>query len=434
MDYINKPELLLQKLIRFQTISPAGNELEIMKFVEELFKANGFEVESYCLDKSRPNVMVTYKGESSENPLLFYGHLDVVGVEGQDWEIDPFEGVIKDGFVHGRGTLDMKGLIVMFASAILQLKQTGFVPKQDIKLLFLSDEEADSTYGAKFLVDNKPEIFNNIKYAIGEMGAFPNWIEGKKLYPIMITEKQVATIKLTARSSGGHGSLKASENSALKLSQALINIDKIKFKHTVTPGVKMMVESIADAIGGIKGKIVKLLLNKYFAKSIIKLLGSSGSVFEVLLYNSFNITMIEAGKNINVIPSVSSAYLDVRLLPGEGIEDFVELLKQKCADIEFEIVVFDENQGEIDLKYFETLSKIITDRVSDAIPIPLVFTAVTDGRFLSNLGIQTYGFTPMNYDESFDPIALIHNGNEKIPVDSLYFGVECVKELIKVYK
>lgn len=434
MDYINNPEILLQKLIRYKTISPAGNEREIMNFVNELFLENGFQTEVIALDDNRPNIMVTYHGKSSDNPLLFYGHLDVVDVEGQEWENDPFDGIIKDGYVHGRGTLDMKGLIVMYANAILQLKASGYVPNQDIKLLFLSDEEADSKYGAKFLTEEKKDLFKNIKYAIGEMGAFPTWIEGKKLYPIMIAEKQAATVKLTAKSSGGHGSLKAGENSAIILSKEIVKLNNMKMKHTVTPEVKLMIESIAKAVGGIKGKLLSLLLNKYFAKTIITLLGKSGNVFEVLLYNSFNVTKIEAGKNINVIPSVSTAYLDVRLLPHQTIEDFINTLKQSSPNLEYEIVVFDENTGKLDMKHFDTLSKIITEKIADAIPIPLVFTAVTDGRFLSNLRIQTYGFTPMNYNEDFDPIPLIHNANEKIPIDSLYFGVECIKDLIRNYQ
>lgn len=432
--FINQPELLLQKLVQYKTVSPEGNEREAMLFLKELFDNFNFETQLYSLDDNRPNLLVTLKGKTNTSPLMLYGHIDVVDIVDQEWDFDAFSGEIKDGFVLGRGTLDMKGFLVMFACSILQLKQEGIVPNQDIKLLFLSDEESSGKYGADYVVENHPEVFEGVKYAFGESGGFPMWIEGKKLFPIMIGEKQAGTVKISITSDAGHGSFKTDDNSAVKLSRAITKLEAIKFKHTVKDEVKLMIKSIAKEVGGFKGFVISQLLNPLLAKRVIKLMGDNGKFFDVLLYNSYNITVIEAGNNFNVIPSKASAYLDVRLLPGEKIEDFINVLKENVPELTYEVLSFNKNKHILDMTHYDSLAKIITDRVSDAQPIPFVLTAVTDGRFLSKLGIQTYGFTPMNYEKDFNFIPLVHNANERIPVDSLYFGIDCIKNFIINYQ
>ncbi len=425
-----KPELLLQKLVQYKTISPQGNEQAAMLFLKELFEEHGFETKLFALDVNRPNLLVTLKGKNRDNPFLMYGHIDVVDVTNQEWDFDPFSGEIADGYVHGRGTLDMKGFLVMYACVLLQMKAEKIVPNQDIKLLFLSDEESTGKYGAEFIVNNHADEFAGVKYAFGESGGFPMWIENKKLFPIMVAEKQAGTVMVSVKSSGGHGSFKTTDNSAVKLSEAIVKLNNLKMPHTVTKEVAIMIRAMAKEVGGFKGFVIKQLLNKHLAKTVIKLMGDNGKFFDVLLYNSFNVTVVEAGNNFNVIPSLAKAYLDVRLLPNETIDNFIKYLKQNIPELEYEVINFNGNNQTLDMKHYDKLATIIKNKVSDARPIPYVLTAVTDGRFLSRLNIQTYGYTPMNYERDFNFIPLVHNANEKINIDSLYFGIECIKEFI----
>ncbi len=195
-----------------------------------------------------------------------------------------------------------------------------------------------------------------------------------------------------------------------------------------------MIKSMANKIGGYQGFFLKLLLNKFFAKPVLKLLGDQSKYFEVLLYNSYNLTKVVGGTNINVIPSLAEAYIDVRLLPGENIEDFVKEIQPILEDVKIETLIFDENNAGLNMKHFDSLANIIISKDSDAKPIPFVMTGVSDGRFLSKLGIQTYGFTPLTYEREFNMVDYIHNADERMPIKGLNFGVECVEQFLLLYE
>jgi len=169
-DIYQRPVEILQSLIRFDTTNPPGNEAECIACINTLLKHAGFETTILAKATNRTNLITRLKGQGSAPPLLLYGHVDVVTTAGQVWTHPPFEAKLVDGCVWGRGALDMKGAIAMMLSAILRAKAEGFAPAGDIVLAILSDEEAGGDYGARFLVENHPELFKGIRYAIGEFG------------------------------------------------------------------------------------------------------------------------------------------------------------------------------------------------------------------------------------------------------------------------
>ncbi|MDQ1354541.1 MAG: hypothetical protein QG657_4850, partial [Acidobacteriota bacterium] len=171
-----RPVELLQHLIRFNTSNPPGNERECITYISHLLEAAGIEVHLLSKDSHRPNLAARLRGKKDVPPLLLYGHVDVVPAEGRDWKYPPFEAKVADGFVWGRGALDMKGAVVMMVCAFIKAKTENLRLPGDVVLCLLSDEEDLGECGAHFLVEHHPEIFKGIRFALGEFGGFTLYV------------------------------------------------------------------------------------------------------------------------------------------------------------------------------------------------------------------------------------------------------------------
>jgi len=201
------PAELLQKLIRFDTTNPPGDERAIVEYLDGLLTGAGFETTILARDEARPNLVTRLPGRGQAPPLLFYGHLDVVSTENQDWTYPPFEGRIVDGFVWGRGALDMKGEVAMMLSALMRARAEGLAPAGDAILALVADEEVGGVYGARYLVEEHPGLFDGVRYAIGEAGGFTLHLSGRRFYPVMVAEKQSCCVRATVRGRAGHGAV-----------------------------------------------------------------------------------------------------------------------------------------------------------------------------------------------------------------------------------
>ncbi len=200
------PAKLLQRLIQFNTTNPPGNEKEAIFFIRDLLEDAGIDTIILAKDPNRPNLIARLRGtRQSASPLLFYGHIDVVTTKNQSWTYPPFEGVLADGYIWGRGAFDMKGGIAMMLSAFLRAKIQEAPLSEEIILAIVSDEEKGGDFGARYLTDEHPNLFEKVKYAIGEFGGFSLNIEGCRFYPIMVAEKQRCWIKATIKGEGGMG-------------------------------------------------------------------------------------------------------------------------------------------------------------------------------------------------------------------------------------
>lgn len=434
MDYI-KTEELLQKLIRFNTTNPPGNEAECIMYIHELLKKAGIDSVILVDKDERLNLLARLKGNGSKPPFLMYGHVDVVTAANQIWVHPPFEGIIEDGCIWGRGALDMKGAVVMMISAIMRAKSEGFVPLGDIVLCIVSDEENDGIHGAKYVVDNYPDLFKNIKYAIGEIGGFTMPIGGKRFYPIMVAEKQRCGIRAVIKGEGGHGSMPMKGGAMAKLGEFLVKLNKTRLPVHITPAARLMLEALSSNLSFPANGVLKLLLNPTMTDKVLDLMGDKGRLFDPVLHNTVNATIVNGGEKINVIPGKINLDFDGRILPGfppEAILD--ELSKLLGKDMEFQLLFYDKGPDKIDMGMFKELSSILKEGDKKAIPIPFIVGGVTDARFFSKLGIQTYGFTPMILPDNMDFSKLIHNANERIPVEALHFGTELIYKLITRYK
>jgi len=426
-----QPVELLRKLIRFDTSNPPGNESECITFINDLLKEAGIEAKIFARDPDRPNLVARLAGTGTAPPLLLYGHVDVVTTGNQNWQHPPFAGDVADGYVWGRGALDMKGGVAMMLSAFLRAKAEALRLPGDVILAIVSDEEAGGVYGAKFLVDGHAEQFEGIKYAIGEFGGFSQTVGGRRVYPIQVAEKQMCWLKATVRGDGGHGSMPVRGGAMAKLARFLRKIDKKNLPVHVTPAAHLMFSEMAKALGGIHGFFLKQLLKPGYTDRILRLMGERGRLFDPLLHNSVSPTILHASKQINVIPSEVSVELDGRLLPGFQPDDLVQELQQIVGSgVDLEVLKYSPGPDEPNMGLFETLSGILREADPEGVPVPLLLSGITDARYFSRLGIQTYGFLPMPLPSDFNFIRTIHAADERIPVDALEFGANAVYKLL----
>ena len=386
----------------------------------------GCETETYEQEPGRPNLVSRLAGGDAP-PLLLQGHVDVVTTARQDWRHPPFAGVLDDGYVWGRGALDMKAGVAMLVHAFLRAKREQVQLPGDLVLLVLSDEEAGGNVGARYLVQEHPELFEGLRYALGEFGGFTLHVGGKRFYPIQVAEKQICWLKATVRGPGGHGAMVHRGGTVARLGRFLSDLDRKRMPVHVTPIVREMVEAIAAELPRHQAVIMRSLLKPRLTDQALRLLGTRGAQFEPMLRNTVNATIVRGGAKINVVPSEIELELDGRALPGFSPEQLVAELHDLAGDdIEVEVVRHDPGPPAPDLGLFETLAGVIRELDPEGIPVPLLQIGVTDGRFFSQAGVQTYGFLPMRLPEGFDFMKLIHAADERIPVDAVEFGAEAV--------
>lgn len=426
-----KPELILQRLIQYNTTNPPGNEVACIQFVRELLLAYDIDSQIIARDDNRPNLIARLKGEGSSPPLMMYGHVDVVTVDNQSWTHPPFSGAIIDDYVWGRGALDMKGGVAMMIAAFLKAKQEQLTLPGDVLLVIVSDEENGGDYGARFLVNEHPDLFDGVQYALGEFGAFSMYIGEQRFYPLMIAEKQMCWTKLVIRGPGGHASMPVKGGAMAKLAHIIDKLEKGLPVH-ISPPVKLMIESVATHLPLAKRIAMKQLLNPMMTNGIIKLMGEQGAQFDSLLHHTAAPTIVQASDKVNVIPSEITLEIDGRVLPGFTENDFVEELRQLINDdsVEIDVLRSDIAEHTVKMDLFDMLTDVLKEADPEGIPIPFVLPGVTDGRFFSKLGIQTYGFLPMNLPRNLPLTRIVHAADERIPVEALYFGTASIYKVL----
>ena len=426
------PVELLQNLIRFDTTNPPGNEAECVAYINNLLTEAGFETTLLAKAPNRPNLIARLKGRGDAPSLLLHGHVDVVTTVNQKWTHPPFEGKVIDGYIWGRGVLDMKGGVAMMLAGLLRAKAEGLTPPGDIVLSILCDEEAGSDYGARYLVENHPEHFEGIRYAIGEFGGCSIYFGQRKFYPIQVAEKQICWMKVSVSGPGGHASMPIRGGAMAKLAQLLRQLEQRRLPVHITPVARQMIETMASALSLPKGFVLRQLLHPTLTDSVLKLFGQRGKRLEPLFHNTVNATIVRGGEKINVIPSEIILELDGRLLPGYTPDDMMAELRHVIGnEVELELLRHDPCPAEPDMGLFDTLAGILREADPTSVPFPLLSLGATDGRFFGQLGIQTYGFTPMNLPEDLPFWELVHSADERIPVEALEFGTDMIYKLLQ---
>ncbi|MFQ5426923.1 MAG: M20/M25/M40 family metallo-hydrolase, partial [Gaiellales bacterium] len=417
---------------RFDTSNPPGDEAACVAFIGELLDAAGLETRIVARDPARPNLIARLPGEGRAAPLLLHGHVDVVPAADGEWSHPPFGGTIADDLVWGRGALDMKGGFAMLLCALLRAKAQGATPPGDVVLAVLSDEEAGGDLGARFLVEQHPELFGGIRYAIGEFGGFSLEIGGRRFYPVQVSEKQTCSLRATVRGPGGHGALPLRGGAMARLARLLGRLDRRRLPVHVTPVTRAMIDSIAGALPFPRGHALRLLLNPRLTDRVLDLAGEQARAFDALLHNTVNATVVRGGEAVNVIPGAVAVELDGRLLPGHGPDEMLaELHSLAGPGLELEVLRHEPGPPEPDLGLYGTLAATLREADPDGTPVPMLLPGATDGRHFARLGIQTYGFLPMRLPSEFRFMKLVHAADERVPVDALEFGTAAICKVLR---
>ncbi len=425
---------LLQNLIRFDTTNPPGNEAQCIAYINQLLTEAGFETTLLAEVPDRPNLITRLPGRGDGPPLLLYGHVDVVTTVSQTWKYPPFEGTEADGYIWGRGALDMKSGIAMFLTALLRAREQGLTPAGDIIFAVLSDEENAGEHGARFLVESHANLFKDVRYALGEFGGFSFYFGSQKFYPIEVAEKLPCWMRTTLRGPGGHGALTMRGGAMAKLGHLLQQLDRRRLPVHITPAATLMVQALTAALPFHQAFVLRQLLNPSLTDLILRPLGERGQTFETLFHNTVNATIVRGGEKINVIPTEVAVELDGRLLPGCTPDDMLAELHQIIGDpLEFEVFQYEAGSAKIDMGLFDMLASIIREADPDGVPIPFLLSAFSDARFFARLGIQPYGFLPMKLPRDFNFQQTIHGADERIPLEALEFGTQAIYRVLQRY-
>ena len=321
VNIYTNPVKILQDLIRFDTSNPPGNEEECITYIKDLLNGSGFETKILSKTPNRPNIISRLQGSGNAPPLLLYGHVDVVTIKNQKWKYPPFDGVVKENCVWGRGALDMKSGIAMMLAALIRMKVEGPAPPGDIVLVIVSDEEQGGNYGSKYLTEEHGYLFEKVKYGISELGGFTFYLGGKRFYPIRIAEKRSCHIRVVLKGLSGHGSMPSSDGVSAKLGVLLSRLTKQSLPVHIDPVAKMQIKAMASVLHFPSNLVISLLLNPLFTNKILKLLGRKGKILDPILHNTINITSIHGGEQSYGLPGRIDIGLAVTLLPEFGPDD-----------------------------------------------------------------------------------------------------------------
>jgi acetylornithine deacetylase/succinyl-diaminopimelate desuccinylase-like protein len=426
---------LLRDLIRFDTTNPPGNEGECIGYVKRLLDDAGVESRIFARDDARPNLIARLPGAGDAPPLLLYGHVDVVQTAGQQWTHPPFGADLIGGVVWGRGALDMKGGVAMLVDAFLRAARGELKPRGDLILAVLSDEENGGDFGAKYLVEEHADLFEGVRHSLGEFGGATVHLGGKRFYPIQVAEKQICWLRGRVRGPGGHGAIGVRGSALAKLGKILQTLDKRSLPVHVTPVTRAWLEGMAAELPRPQALLLRSLLEPRLAEATLRVVHVEQlRLIERALRNTVSVTIVHAGSKINVIPAEVELELDGRTLPGFGPDDLIREVHDLVGpELELELVRHDATPAEPDLTWLEGLGAILRELDPGAIPVPMLQVGVTDGRFFSRIGIQTYGFLPLELPAGFEFTKLIHAADERVPAAAVRFGAEAVGRAVERY-
>src|SRR5579875_248717 len=424
----------LRNLLRLDTRNPPGNERRAADYLREVLQREGIESEIVGPSPDRATLVARLHGDGSQPPLLLMSHTDVVAVEPEKWTHDPFAADIANGFIYGRGALDMKHMVTMELMAMLLLKRLGVPLKRDVIYMAAADEERGGTQGAGWVVEHRPELIQ-AEYGLNEGGGDGYEINGRRYYTVQTAEKGGARFHLRARGWPWHGSVTTEDNAVLKLAETLVKLRNKQPPLHFTASLRGFIEGIASAQPPEVARAFRAILqDETMAEAAIDALPvEDAQKYEILAMarNTIAPTMLKAGSQINVIPSEAVASLDARILPGWTPERFLGELRAIFGE-EIEIEFIEPSaalEADPASPLFDVIRDVLKEHDPEATVIPRLLTGGTDAKHVSRLGTKVYGFAPELYIPGFDGMETIHGHDERIPEQSLRWGTRVLYEV-----
>jgi acetylornithine deacetylase/succinyl-diaminopimelate desuccinylase-like protein len=423
--------LLTQELIRIDSSNwgdapETVGEVEVADYCAERLREVGLDPEIIVTTSdSRRAVHVRIPGTDPRGPCSLHGHIDVVPAMAEDWSHPPFAAEIEDGFIWGRGAVDMKDMDAMILAVVRAWARGGVRPRRDVVVLFLPDEEAGSVHGSRWLVEHRPDLFVGVTEAVGEVGGFSLTVrDDLRLYPIQTAEKGIRWIRLRAKDRAGHGSMIHQDNAVTALCEAVTKVGRYQWPVRRTKTVDKFLDELSQAYG------VDLTTGEL--DTVLSHLGTLGSLVGATLQNTSNPTMLQAGYKHNVIPGEAVASIDGRVLPGYE-DEFEATIRQIVGDaISVESVVEDDAiEAPFDTATVDLMASVLRAEDPGARAVPYMISGGTDAKAFNRIGIDCYGFSPLQMPADLDYWRLFHGVDERVPVDGLRFGVRVLDRFLR---
>lgn len=420
---------ILSAYIQIDTTNPPGNESAAAQFLADRFRQAGIDVETFEAAPGRGSVLARLTGSGGGRPVILLNHLDVVPANSDGWDMPPFSGTVRDGYVYGRGALDCKGVGTIDAMALLLLKSHGITLKRDVIFLGTADEETGGKMGAGWMVDNHFDRFADAGAVLNEGGAIEVLANGKRAYAVAVAEKTPCWLRLTATGRPGHGSAPGKETAVTRLVRALERTRLYRPALRVTPEVQAYYAALAPLQDDARRKqytdLRSALRNEKFRTTFLDK-GHDAA----LVHNTITPTVLTGSQKTNVIPRTASAELDCRLLPGESPATFVDTVRHVINDPDVSVDVllnFPPSASPTDTPLYAALQRTAA---REQLPVvPSVLTGFTDSHYFREKGITSYGFVPFVLTD--DEGSREHGINERLSTENLREGTRRLLELLQ---
>jgi acetylornithine deacetylase/succinyl-diaminopimelate desuccinylase-like protein len=421
---------ICRDLIRIDTTNPGDNsgpgERKAAEYVAGLLSEAGITPEVVESHPKRTSLVARVEGsDRTRSALLIHGHLDVVPADARDWKHDPFGGEFEDGCVWGRGAVDMKDMDAIVLSVVRERMKTHRKPARDIVLAFTADEEAGGDWGAGYLVKEHRDLFEGVSEAIGEAGGFSVSVKDRRLYAVQTGEKGLAWMRLTAAGTAGHGSMIHKDNAVTRLSEAMARVGTHRWPVMLPDATRAFLARVAEAAG--------IEFNPEDPVSVLAQLGGMGKMIGATTQHTANPTGLKAGYKVNVIPQTAQADLDGRFLPGREDEFLAEIDRLLGPHVGREFIHHDtalETTADGDL--WDAMAGALTAEDPGATVVPYCFSAGTDAKWFSKLGMRCFGFSPLKLPPELDFFGMFHGIDERVPVTGLQFGTRVLDRLLDI--
>jgi acetylornithine deacetylase/succinyl-diaminopimelate desuccinylase-like protein len=423
---------LTRDLLRIDSVNTGvaetigDGETRAARFVQQQLADVGIASEFIEPRPGRGSLVARIPGREPEaGALVVHAHLDVVPVDGQEWTHPPFGAEVHDGWLYGRGAVDMKNFAGTLLAVVRHFAREGIVPRRDLILAFVADEEAGGVWGAGWLVDNRPDLFDGATEALSEVGGFSVPLDaGRRAYLAATSEKGVAWATLTAKGRAAHGSRPTDDNSVVRLARAVAAVGAHRFPVVRTPAL----QAFLDAFGSARG----LAFSADSLEDDLAGLGFVDSLVGASLRNTATPTVLNAGGKTNVIPAEASARLDLRILPGED-----DALKQELRRLIGDDVAirwgrwWSATEADVRAPLLDVLQSAITAEDPEGVVVPYLLPASTDNKHFARLGVAGYGFVPLRVPDGFDVFGQFHSADERVPIESLEFSARTTARILR---
>ncbi|MCR4404238.1 MAG: M20/M25/M40 family metallo-hydrolase [Candidatus Acetothermia bacterium] len=423
---------LLAELLRIDTSNPPGRETEAARYLAKVFKREGLKGELLEAAPGRGSFLLRLSGRGSGPKLMLLSHTDVVPVaDPSRWDHPPFSGALADGYIWGRGALDMKCQTITEALTVLLFKRLGLQFSGELVYLAVADEERGAKYGAAWLKEHHPERLK-VDYVLNEGGGEALQVGGKTFYSIETVEKGLFWLKVKVKGRSGHGSVPHDENALVKAAGLIDRLAHHKFPKRIDETVQEFLTKVLGALGPGGEQLGRALLDPQREVDLGPFL--AGTEFALEAINAFirttvSPTMIQAGVKENVIPDSCEFVLDCRLLPGSAREELLEKLAELGAELglkfETEVLQYHPASGSpLGTDLYRAIERALRAELPGTEPVPLILTGATDSRFLRELGALAYGLCPLSTKITLhNRLMMVHGDNERIDPESLELQV-----------